>query len=104
MSVNDFDLRRIAAAPCEADDGEHPHAKQWAHTYIERNKEDVYDWLNGFGIRFFPIVHWVERGDYGFAKGSRGNSVPRYHLAWGTGWESVAQCWTKGRHALGKAK
>ena len=77
----------FAAAEFEADDGEHPHAKQWAYTYIERNKEDVYDWLNGFGIRFFPIVHWVERGDYGFAKGSRGNSVPRYHLAWGTGWE-----------------
>ena len=69
------------------DDGKHLHAKQWAHTYIERNKEDVYDWLTGFGIKFFPIVHWVERGDYGIANGCRGNSVPRYHVAWGTGWE-----------------
>lgn len=72
------------------DDGLHLQAKAWAHTYIERNKEDVYDWLTGFGIRFFPVVHWVERGDYGFSnghtKGSRGNSVPRYHVAWGTGW------------------
>lgn len=66
------------------------HGQQWAHTYIDRNREDVYDWLNGLGIRFFPLVHWVERGDFGFKKGSRGNSVPRYHVAWGTGWE-VAQ-------------
>ncbi len=61
------------------------HAKQWAHTYIERNREDIYEWLVGFGIRFFPIVHWVERGGFGLNEG-RGNSVPRYHVAWGTGW------------------
>lgn len=77
----------FAAAEFSADQKENIHAKQWAHTYIDRNKEDVYDWLTGFGIRFFPIVHWVERGDSGFAKGGRGNSVPRYHVAWGTGWE-----------------
>ena len=77
----------FAAAEFDRNDGQHIYAKQWARTYIERNKEDVYDWLTGFGIRFFPIVHWVERGDYGFTKGSRGNSVPRYHVAWGTGWE-----------------
>ena len=77
----------FAAAEFSANEKENIHAKQWAHTYIERNKEDVYDWLTGFGIRFFPIVHWVERGDFGFAKGCRGNSVPRYHVVWGTGWE-----------------
>lgn len=77
----------FAAAEFSANEKENIHGKQWAHTYIERNKEDVYDWLSGFGIRFFPIVHWVERGNFGFAKGGRGNSVPRYHLAWGTGWE-----------------
>jgi predicted oxidoreductase len=77
----------FAAAEFSADEKENIQAKQWAHTYIERNKEDVYDWLIGFGIRFFPIVHWVERGEFGFAQGRRGNSVPRYHVAWGTGWE-----------------
>jgi len=77
----------FAAAEFCSDEKENIHAKQWAHTYIERNKEDIYDWLTGFGIRFFPIVHWVERGEFGFTKGSRGNSVPRYHVAWGTGWE-----------------
>jgi predicted oxidoreductase len=72
------------------DGDENSFGQQWANTYIDRNREDVYDWLNAQGIRFFPIVHWVERGDFGFEKGSRGNSVPRYHVAWGTGWE-VAQ-------------
>ncbi len=61
------------------------HAKAWAHTYIERNREDIYDWLMGFGLRFFPVVHWVERGNSGLNEG-RGNSVPRYHVTWGTGW------------------
>ncbi len=79
LALNDW----LAAAEFGPND---VHAKQWAHTYIERNKKDIYEWLMGFGIRFFPIVHWVERGDFGFAKGARGNSVPRYHVAWGTGW------------------
>jgi predicted oxidoreductase len=77
----------FGAAEFSENDKENIHAKAWAYTYINRNREDVYDWLRSFGLRFFPIVHWVERGDFGFAKGSRGNSVPRYHVAWGTGWE-----------------
>lgn len=80
----------LAAAQFKDGDEDY-YAKQWAYEYIEHNREDVYDWLSGFGIRFFPVVHWVERGDYGFANGQaqcgRGNSVPRYHVAWGTGWE-----------------
>lgn len=80
----------LSAAQFE-DGVEDYHAKQWAEEYIDRNREDVYEWLMSFGIRFFPVVHWVERGDYGFsntqAQGGRGNSVPRYHVAWGTGWE-----------------
>jgi predicted oxidoreductase len=94
----------FAAAEFDNNDGQHFYAKQWAHTYIERNKEDVYDWLTGFGIRFFPIVHWVERGDYGFAKGSRGNSVPRYHVAWCTGWEVTQTLIKKLRNHVNRDK
>lgn len=43
----------------------------------------VIAWLHGQGVRFFPIVGWAERGD-GRAAG-HGNSVPRFHIAWGTG-------------------
>ncbi|MGB0892811.1 MAG: FAD-dependent oxidoreductase [Parashewanella sp.] len=62
------------------------HGVAWAKTYVERCKVDIFDWLTNFGIKYFPIVHWVERGNYGFGEGQRGNSVPRYHITWGTGW------------------
>lgn len=59
---------------------EHYWQKQWAEAYVNRSTEEVYRWLKEKGISFFPIVHWVERGDF-----TPGNSVPRYHVAWGCG-------------------
>jgi predicted oxidoreductase len=53
---------------------------KWAELYVNRSVEDIYNWLKPKGIRFFPIPHWVERGEYG-----DGNSLPRYHIVWGTG-------------------
>lgn len=58
----------------------HIWQKKWAQAYVERSNEEVYLWLKSHGISFFPIVHWVERGDF-----QPGNSVPRYHVAWGCG-------------------
>lgn len=55
-------------------------APRWAEAYVNRCRSDVYDWLRAQGLRFFPMVHWVERGNDG-----DGNSVPRYHIAWGCG-------------------
>jgi len=52
----------------------------WARAYVERSVPDVHDWLAAFGIRFMPMPMWVERGLY-----TPGNSVPRFHLVWGTG-------------------
>jgi hypothetical protein len=40
-------------------------------------------WLSGLGMRWFPVVGWAERGG-GSAEG-HGNSVPRFHVTWGTG-------------------
>lgn len=56
--------------------------RAWASAYVQRTLEDVYRWLKGHGIGFFPIPHWVERGEK-----VRGNTVPRFHLVWGTGKE-----------------
>ncbi|TJY56207.1 FAD-binding dehydrogenase [Sinimarinibacterium sp. CAU 1509] len=53
--------------------------RQWAEYYVERCRPDVYDWLRRYGVSFFPAVQWVERGWY-----RPGNSVPRYHVVWGT--------------------
>ena len=54
--------------------------KKWAELYVNRSVDDIYNWLKPKGIKFFPIPHWVERGEFG-----DGNSLPRYHIVWGTG-------------------
>ncbi|MEQ9546206.1 MAG: FAD-binding protein [Marinobacter sp.] len=59
-------------------------ALQWARYYVEHSRSEVYDWLRNEGIRFLPAVNWVERGRFG-----DGNSVPRYHVIWGTARELV---------------
>ncbi len=56
--------------------------KQWAKLFIHNTTEHVYHFLTDKNIRFFPVVHWVERGMF-----KRGNSVPRFHMVWGTGYE-----------------
>jgi len=54
--------------------------RKWAELYVNRSVDDIYNWLRPNGIKFFPIPHWVERGEFG-----DGNSLPRYHIIWGTG-------------------
>lgn len=55
------------------------HRLQWARYYVEHSRSQVYDWLLGEGVKFMPAVNWVERGLHG-----DGNSLPRYHIVWGT--------------------
>ncbi len=55
--------------------------KQWAEQYVHNCTEHIYRWLTKeVGTRFFPVVHWVERGLH-----RPGNSYPRFHMVWGTG-------------------
>jgi len=54
--------------------------QRWAEAYVEQSAERVFHWLRDKGLRFLPAVNWVERGDF-----VPGNSVPRYHVLWGTG-------------------
>jgi len=64
-------------------DGEDHWGRQWARAYVEFAAGEKRDWLGARGVRFFPVVGWAERGD-GRATG-HGNSVPRFHITWGTG-------------------
>ncbi len=57
--------------------------KKWAESYIDFAAGEKREWLHKMGVRFFPIVGWAERGGY-LAEG-HGNSVPRFHITWGTG-------------------
>jgi predicted oxidoreductase len=56
---------------------------RWAQAYVQFAAGEKRAWLRAQGIRFFPVVGWAERGGYG-ADGP-GNSVPRFHVVWGTG-------------------
>ena len=54
-----------------------------AEAFVDFAAGEMRPWLHAQGMRWFPIVGWAERGD-GMAHG-HGNSVPRFHLTWGTG-------------------
>ena len=57
--------------------------RRWAEAYVDFAAGEKRAWLHSLGMRFFPVVGWAERGGYG-ATGP-GNSVPRFHVTWGTG-------------------
>ena len=57
--------------------------RQWAHAYVDFAAGEKRSWLRARGLRTFPLVGWAERGGYD-ARG-HGNSVPRFHITWGTG-------------------
>jgi len=57
--------------------------RRWAEAYLAFAAGEKRSWLRSKGIRFFPIVGWAERG--GSIPGGPGNSVPRFHVTWGTG-------------------
>lgn len=57
--------------------------KRWARAYVEFAAGEKRPWLRSLGVGFFPIVGWAERG--GAGPEGPGNSVPRFHVTWGTG-------------------
>jgi hypothetical protein len=56
--------------------------RRWAEAYVQQANTEVFDWLRGIGVQFMPMPLWVERGLH-----TPGNSVPRWHIVWGTGHE-----------------
>lgn len=57
--------------------------RRWAEAYVAWAAGEKRAWLRAQGVRFFPIVGWAERG--GYLATEHGNSVPRFHVTWGTG-------------------
>jgi predicted oxidoreductase len=57
--------------------------RRWAEAYVDFAAGEKRAWLRQQGLRVFPIVGWAERGGY-LATG-HGNSVPRFHVTWGSG-------------------
>lgn len=57
--------------------------RRWAEAYVDFAAGEQYAWLRQRGLSFFPVVGWAERG--GYLATDHGNSVPRFHITWGTG-------------------
>jgi len=56
---------------------------RWSQAYLEFAAGEKRAWLHGLGLRWLPLVGWAERG--GYLADGHGNSVPRFHVTWGTG-------------------
>ncbi|MEO1777386.1 MAG: FAD-binding dehydrogenase [Pseudomonadota bacterium] len=77
LALNDW----MGSAQFDRDDDHWP--RKWAEAYVDFAAGQMRPWLHAMGLRWFPVVGWAERGG-GFASG-HGNSVPRFHITWGTG-------------------
>ena len=71
----------FASAGFDRDEDAWP--KKWAEAYLDFAAGEKRSWLHDQGVRFFPVVGWAERG--GYTALEHGNSVPRFHITWGTG-------------------
>ena len=71
----------LGSAGFDRDDDHWP--RRWAEAYIDFAAGEKRAWLHAQGLRFFPVVGWAERG--GALATGHGNSVPRFHITWGTG-------------------
>src|SRR5215212_5118950 len=71
----------LGAASFDREDDAWP--RRWAEAYVDFAAGEKRSWLYEQGVRWFPLVQWAERGGYGAI--GHGNSVPRFHITWGTG-------------------
>ncbi|MBU2327894.1 MAG: FAD-binding dehydrogenase [Alphaproteobacteria bacterium] len=76
--------------------------RQWAEAYLQFAAGEKRSWLRSQGVRWFPVVGWAERGG-GHAHG-HGNSVPRFHVTWGTGPGVLAPFLRRARAASDQGK
>jgi len=85
MGIRDsYELARqdwFATAGFDRDEDAWP--RRWAEAYLDFAHGEKRSWLRDKGVGFFPVVGWAERG--GYTATGPGNSVPRFHIVWGTG-------------------
>jgi len=76
--------------------------RRWAAAYVEFASGEKRAWLHAMGHRLFPIVGWAERG--GYTARCHGNSVPRFHITWGSGPAVVEPFERRVREAAGRGR
>src|SRR6185436_10828977 len=77
LALNDW----LGSAGFDRDEDHWP--RRWAEAYVDFAAGEKRAWLRQQGLKIFPIVGWAERG--GYLANGHGNSVPRFHVSWGTG-------------------
>lgn len=78
----------MGTAGFDREEDEDYWGRKWAEAYVDFAAGEKRAWLYDMGVRFFPVVGWAERG--GYLADGHGNSVPRFHIVWGTGPAIVA--------------
>jgi len=73
----------LGSAQFDRQQDEDSWALRWAKAYVEFAAGEKRSWLAGHCVSVLPTVGWAERGD--LRADGHGNSVPRFHIAWGTG-------------------
>ena len=76
--------------------------RRWAEAYLAFAAGEKRSWLHAQGVRFFPVVGWAERRSDRPA--GPGNSVPRFHVTWGTGPGVVAPFERRVREAVNRGR
>ena len=74
--------------------------RRWAEAYVDFCAGEKRPWLHAQGMRWLPNPGWPERG--GYHADGHGNSVPRFHITWGTGPGVVAPFERRVREAVAK--
>ena len=82
--------------------GEDYWAYRWAQAYVDFASGEKRSWLHAMGMRWLPLLGWAERG--GYLADGHGNSVPRFHITWGTGPAVVAPFERRVREAAGAGR
>jgi predicted oxidoreductase len=77
LAVQDW----MGSAAFDREEDHYP--RKWAEAYLQFAAGEKYSWLKQQGLKLFPVVGWAERG--GYTATGHGNSVPRFHVTWGTG-------------------
>lgn len=76
----------LGAAGFDREEREDYWPRRWAEAFVNFATDEFEGYVKGLGLKF-ASVGWAEKGS-GEA-GGHGNSVPRFHVAWGTGPEVV---------------
>jgi predicted oxidoreductase len=88
------------APGAERGEGPDRFGYRWAKAFVEFAAGDMRSWMRAKGVRWFPLVQWAERG--GYPAGGHGNSVPRFHVTWGTG-PAVVEPFVAAAHEANRA-